>query len=91
MIPAASGSTDRQITGQCQELVASIARHPDGKGDGFHRTEIDRLDFALHRFAISLVCPAKLVRLSVNWGSNYGQCPICQPTKQPGARHVWDP
>jgi AraC-like DNA-binding protein len=46
IIPVPSGSTDRQITGQCQELAASIARHTDGKGDGFHRTAIDRLDFA---------------------------------------------
>ena len=39
-------SANEQITSQCQELAALINRHTDGKGDGFHRTEIDRLDFA---------------------------------------------
>ena len=39
-------SANEQIASQCQELAALINRHTDGKGDGFHRTEIDRLDFA---------------------------------------------
>jgi AraC-like DNA-binding protein len=37
---------NEQITSQCKELAALITRHTDGKGDGFHRTAIDRLDFA---------------------------------------------
>jgi AraC-like DNA-binding protein len=30
---------------QCQELAALLNRHTHGKGDGFHRTGIDKLDF----------------------------------------------
>jgi AraC-like DNA-binding protein len=30
---------------QCQELAALLTRHTHGKGDGFHRTVIDQLDF----------------------------------------------
>jgi AraC-like DNA-binding protein len=30
---------------QCQELAALLTRHTHGKGDGFHRTGIDQLDF----------------------------------------------
>jgi AraC-like DNA-binding protein len=41
-----SDSAHEQIASQCQELAALITRHTDGKGDGFHRTAIDRLDFA---------------------------------------------
>jgi hypothetical protein len=33
------------IASQCQELATLIARHTDGKGNGFHHTAIDRLDF----------------------------------------------
>ena len=39
-------SANKQIANQCRELAALIAHHTDGKGDGFHRTAIDRLDFA---------------------------------------------
>lgn len=34
------------IGNQCQELTALITRHTDGKGDGFHKTDIDQLEFA---------------------------------------------
>jgi AraC-like DNA-binding protein len=30
---------------QCQELAALVTRHTNGKGNGFHRTEIDQLEF----------------------------------------------
>ncbi len=37
---------DEQITSQCKELAALITRHTEGKGDGFHQTSIDKLQFA---------------------------------------------
>jgi hypothetical protein len=39
-------SANEQIINQCRELAALITRHTDGKGDGLHRTPIERLDFA---------------------------------------------
>ncbi len=33
------------IGNQCQELTALLTRHTDGKGDGFHQTDIDKLEF----------------------------------------------
>lgn len=34
------------IANQCRELATLITRHTDGKGDGFHKTGIDKLAFA---------------------------------------------
>jgi len=34
-----------ELAKQCQELAALITRHTDGKGDGFHQTAIDQLEF----------------------------------------------
>lgn len=39
-------SANEQITNQCRELAVLITRHTHAKGDGFHRTAINRLDFA---------------------------------------------
>ena len=33
------------IDNQCQELAALLTRHTDGKGNGFHKTDIDKLEF----------------------------------------------
>lgn len=33
------------IDNQCRELSVLVTRHTDGKGDGFHKTEIDKLEF----------------------------------------------
>jgi AraC-like DNA-binding protein len=33
------------IASQCQELATLITRHTDGKGNGFHQTDIDQLEF----------------------------------------------
>jgi AraC-like DNA-binding protein len=30
---------------RCQELATLVTRHTDGKGNGFHKTEIDKLEF----------------------------------------------
>lgn len=38
--------TIETIAAQCRELAVLITRHTDGKADGLHPTEIDRLDFA---------------------------------------------
>jgi hypothetical protein len=40
-----SGIANTAIASQCQELATLITRHTDGKGNGFHHTAIDRLDF----------------------------------------------
>jgi AraC-like DNA-binding protein len=37
--------TEATITDRCAELATLIARHTDGKGDGFHETAIGRLGF----------------------------------------------
>jgi AraC-like DNA-binding protein len=34
-----------EIADRCQELAALVTRHTDGKGNGFHQTGIDRLEF----------------------------------------------
>ncbi|BAZ08290.1 AraC family transcriptional regulator [Calothrix sp. NIES-4071] len=34
------------IATRCQELTALLTRHTDGKGDGFHKTDIMELEFA---------------------------------------------
>jgi AraC-like DNA-binding protein len=33
------------ITNQCKELAALLTRHTDSKGNGFHKTNIDKLEF----------------------------------------------
>ncbi|MEH1900625.1 MAG: AraC family transcriptional regulator [Nostoc sp.] len=33
------------IAYQCQELAALVTRHTDGKGNGFHKTAIEQLEF----------------------------------------------
>ena len=33
------------IDNQCQELTALLTRNTNGKGDGFHKTDIDKLEF----------------------------------------------
>jgi AraC-like DNA-binding protein len=33
------------IVDRCQELATLVTRHTDGKGDGFHKTGIDKLEF----------------------------------------------
>jgi AraC-like DNA-binding protein len=33
------------ITNQCQELADLLTRHTDGKGNGFHQTDVDQLEF----------------------------------------------
>jgi AraC-like DNA-binding protein len=41
-----SDSANEQIAGQCKEIAALITRHTESKGDGFHQTSIDKLQFA---------------------------------------------
>ena len=38
--------TTEPIAIQCKELAALITRHTEGKGDGFHQTSINKLQFA---------------------------------------------
>jgi hypothetical protein len=41
-----SNSANEQIASQCKELAILVTRHIEGKGDGFHQTSIDKLQFA---------------------------------------------
>lgn len=43
--PSKDSATEK-IAIQYKEIATLITRHTDGKGDGFHPTAIDRLDFA---------------------------------------------
>ena len=44
--PAPTGATlTKGIANQCEELAALVTRHTDGKGNGFHKTAIDKLEF----------------------------------------------
>ncbi len=40
-----------EIANQRQELAALVTRHTDGKGNGFHKTAIDKLEFQLESSA----------------------------------------
>ena len=44
------------IGNQCKELTALLTRHTDGKGDGVHKTDIERLEFA-RESAVSAALP----------------------------------
>ncbi|MGB7891318.1 MAG: AraC family transcriptional regulator [Microcoleus sp.] len=35
----------KRIANQCKELAALVTRHTEGKGNGFHKTAIDKLEF----------------------------------------------
>jgi AraC-like DNA-binding protein len=39
------GSTTESIASQCRELAALINRYTEDRGDGFHQTDIDKLQF----------------------------------------------
>lgn len=41
----ASVSIPEEVVNRCQELATLVSRYTDGKGDGFHQTAIDRLEF----------------------------------------------
>jgi AraC-like DNA-binding protein len=44
--PAPTGATPtKRIASQCQELAVLVTRHTEGKGNGFHTTAIDKLEF----------------------------------------------
>ena len=43
--PSLPAAPPTAITSHCQELAALITRHTKDRGNGFHHTEIDRLDF----------------------------------------------
>jgi hypothetical protein len=49
----------KRIANQCKELAALITRYTNGKGDGFHKTDIDKLEFQRQSSA-----PAALHRVS---------------------------
>jgi AraC-like DNA-binding protein len=42
---APTSSATESIASQCRELAALINRHTEERGDGFHQTDIDRLQF----------------------------------------------
>jgi AraC-like DNA-binding protein len=44
------------IASQCKELAALINRHTEAKGNGFHRTAIDKLDFGRESNVSTSLC-----------------------------------
>ena len=51
------------IGNKCQELTALITRHTEGKGDGFHQTAIDGLNFQRESASSALLCPRQGISL----------------------------
>jgi AraC-like DNA-binding protein len=45
------------IKQKCQELTTLITRHTEGKGDGFHQTAIDGLNFQRESSTSASLCP----------------------------------
>lgn len=45
IINQAAVSIPEGIANKCQELATLVTRHTEDKGDGFHKTNIDKLDF----------------------------------------------
>jgi AraC-like DNA-binding protein len=44
------------IVDRCQELATLVTRHTDGKGDGFHKTAINKLEFQRKSAVSSSTC-----------------------------------
>ena len=57
--------TTEPIAIQCQELAALITRHTEGKGDGFHQTSIDRLQFARESCVASTLAAVSAPMLAI--------------------------
>jgi AraC-like DNA-binding protein len=50
---------------QCKELAALITRHTEGKGDGFHQTSIDKLQFARESSVASTLAAVSAPMLAI--------------------------
>ena len=46
----------KRIASQCKELAALVTRHTDGKGNCFHKTDINKLEFARESSASTSLC-----------------------------------
>jgi AraC-like DNA-binding protein len=57
--------TTEQIAMQCKELAALITRHTEGKGDGFHQTSIDKLQFARESSVASTLAAVSAPMLAI--------------------------
>ncbi len=44
------------IANQCKELAALITQHTNGKGDGFHKTTVDGLEFQRESSVSAALC-----------------------------------
>jgi AraC-like DNA-binding protein len=53
------------IAMQCKELAALITRHTEGKGDGFHQTSIDKLQFARESSVASTLAAVSAPMLAI--------------------------
>jgi AraC-like DNA-binding protein len=57
--------TTEPIAMQCKELAALITRHTEGKGDGFHQTSIDKLQFARESCVASTLAAVSAPMLAI--------------------------
>ena len=44
------------VVNDCKELAALLARHTDGKGNGIHKTDINKLEFIRESSASTAIC-----------------------------------
>ena len=44
------------VVNDCKELAALLARHTDGKGNGIHKTDINKLEFMRESSASTAIC-----------------------------------
>ena len=44
------------VVNDCKELVALLTQHTDGKGNGIHKTDINKLEFMRESFASTAIC-----------------------------------
>jgi AraC-like DNA-binding protein len=57
--------TTEPVAMQCKELSALITRHTEGKGDGFHQTSIDKLQFARESSVASTLAAVSAPMLAI--------------------------
>jgi AraC-like DNA-binding protein len=57
--------TTKPIAIQCKELATLITRHTEGKGDGFHQTSIDKLQFARESSVASTLAAVSAPMLAI--------------------------
>jgi AraC-like DNA-binding protein len=61
----APSSTKESIASQCRELAALINRHTEERGNGFHQTDIDRLQFLRESVVATTIAGASTPMLAI--------------------------